>query len=167
MKYLLFISLPIILCLLLLAGCSGSGERVVKDGDTVSVHYTGSLQDGTIFDSSRGRDPLTFTVGAGQMITGFDNAVRGMKVNEVKTVTLPPEQAYGPRRSDLIITMAHDKFPKDMTLTVGQKVSLQNNLGQQLTATVIEIKDTEVVLDANHELAGKTLIFEIELIKIF
>ncbi len=166
MKYLLLFSIPVIFSLLLLAGCSSS-ERVASDGDKVSVHYTGTLQDGTVFDSSRGSDPLTFTVGAGQMITGFDNAVRGMKVGETKTVTLPPEQAYGPYRSDLIITMGRDKFPKDITLTVGQKVQLQNNLGQQFTATVIEIGDTTVKLDANHELAGKTLIFEIELVKIF
>jgi peptidylprolyl isomerase len=165
MKYLLLISIPVILSLLLLAGCSG-GERVAEVGDNVSVHYTGSLEDGTVFDTSHGGDPLTFTIGSGQMITGFDNAVRGMKVGETKTVTLTPDQAYGQYRQDLIITLDLDTFPEGMTLTIGQKVPLQNNLGQTFYATIIEIGDTTVTLDANHELAGKTLIFEIELISI-
>jgi peptidylprolyl isomerase len=165
MKKLLLFVIPIFLCPLLLGGCGG-GERVASDGDTVSVHYTGTLQDGTVFDTSRGKDPLTFTIGAGQMITGFDNAVRGMKVGEIKTVTLSPEEAYGQYRNDLIVELDRSQFPESMTLTIGQKVPLQNSSGQQFTAVIITINDSTVTLDANHELAGKTLTFEIELISI-
>jgi peptidylprolyl isomerase len=163
-KFLLFV-IPILLCPLLLASCS-SGERVASDGDTVSVHYTGTLQDGTVFDTSRGKDPLTFTIGAGQMITGFDNAVRGMKVGEIKTVTLSPEEAYGQYRTDLIVELDRSQFPVSMTLTIGKKVSLKNAASQQFTAVIIAIGTSTVTLDANHELAGKTLIFEIELMSI-
>ena len=169
MKKFLIFSIFIIIASLLLAGCGGGGgvnDRIATDGDTVSVHYTGTLEDGTQFDSSRGKDPLTFTIGAGQMITGFENAVRGMKVGEIKTVTLPPEEAYGPHRSDLVVVLSRDQFPEDMTLTVGQQVPMQNDLGQQFMATIIEIGPSTVTIDANHELAGKSLIFEIELVSI-
>ena len=165
MKYLLLFSIPIILSLLFLAGCGG-GERVASEGDTVSVHYTGTLEDSTVFDSSRDGNPLSFTIGAGQMITGFDNAVRGMKVGETKTVTLSPEEAYGQYRDDLIVELDRSQFPESMTLTIGQKVPLQNSAGQQFTAVIIAIGTSTVTLDANHELAGKTLIFEIELMSI-
>jgi len=164
MKYLLLFSIPVILSLLLLTSCSG--ERVAQDGDSVTVNYTGSLQDSTVFDTSVGKTPLTFTIGAGQMISGFDNAVRGMKVGETKTVTLSPDEAYGAYRQDLIITLDRDTFPESMTLTIGLKVPLQNNQGQTFNAKIISIGATTVTLDANHELAGKTLIFEIELISI-
>jgi peptidylprolyl isomerase len=165
MKILLLVCVPVMLSALLFTGCS-SGERVAKAGDTVSVHYTGTLQDSTVFDTSLGKEPLSFTIGAGQMITGFENAVIGMKVGEKKTVTLPPEQAYGAYRNDLIITMERSKFPGSMTLTIGQKVQLQNSYGQTFNATIVNINAATVTLDANHELAGKTLIFEIELVSI-
>ena len=168
-KFLLF-CIFIIIGSLLLTGCGGdsggSGDQVAKDGDIVSVHYTGTLEDGTQFDSSRGEDPLTFTIGTGQMIAGFDNAVRGMKVGEIKTVTLPLEEAYGEHRADLILTISRDQFPEGMTLTIGQQVPMQSSSGQQFMATIIEIGPSSVTLDANHELAGKTLIFEIELVSI-
>ena len=170
MKKLLLFSIFIITGSLLLAGCGGGGgggdERTATVGDTVSVHYTGTLEDGTQFDSSRGKDPLTFTIGAGQMIAGFDNAVRGMKVGEIKTVTLPPEEAYGEHRSDLVVVLSRDQFPQEMTLTIGQRVPMQSSSGQQFMATIIEIGTSTVTIDANHELAGKSLIFEIELVSI-
>jgi len=169
MKKFLIFSIFVITGSLLLAGCGGRGggdDRSATDGDTVSVHYTGTLEDGTEFDSSRGKDPLTFTIGAGQMITGFDNAVRGMKVGEIKTVTLPPEEAYGPHHADLVAVLSRDQFPEGITLTIGQRVPMQNDLGQQFMATIIEIGPSTVTIDANHELAGKSLIFEIELVSI-
>jgi peptidylprolyl isomerase len=165
MKYLLLISIPVILSFLLLGGCS-SGERVASDGDKVSVNYTGKLEDGTVFDTSIGKQPLSFTIGAGEMISGFDNAVRGMKVGETKTVTLSPDQAYGEYRDDLIITLERSKIPPSVTIDYGKKISLKNNLGQTFIAVIIDISPTTVTVDANHELASKTLIFEIELLSI-
>ncbi len=166
MKYLLLFTIPVILVLLLFTSCGGSGERVAKDGDKVTVHYTGTLEDGTVFDSSVGKEPLTFTIGAGEMITGFNDAVIGMKVGEKKTVTLPPDQAYGPYRYDMITTLNRSDFPQGTTLAIGQKVPLQNSQGQTFIGKIIDMDATTVTLDVNHELAGKTLIFEIELISI-
>ncbi|MBN1160696.1 MAG: FKBP-type peptidyl-prolyl cis-trans isomerase [Dehalococcoidales bacterium] len=167
MKKFLSLSILVIISTLLLAGCGGgSSGEVAKDGDTVSVHYTGTLEDGTVFDSSVGKIPLTFTLGGGQMIKGFDDAVRGMKVGETRTVTLPPEEAYGEWREDLIVMLDRAQFPIGMELTIGQQVPMQNSAGMQFTVTIIEIGTTTVTVDANHELAGKSLIFEIELVSI-
>jgi peptidylprolyl isomerase len=165
MKYLLLLTIPVILGLMLFTGC-GSGDRVAAVGDKVAVNYTGSLQDGTIFNSSEGKDPLSFTIGAGQMITGFENAVIGMKVGETKTVTLTPDQAYGYYRNDLIFTLDRSKFPQSLTIAIGTKVQLQNSQGQTYVATIVEFNSTSVTVDANPELAGKILIFEIELVSI-
>ena len=165
MKYLLLVTIPIFLGLMLFTGC-GNSERVAAAGDTVSVNYTGSLQDSTVFDSSEGKNPLSFTIGVGQVITGFEDAVIGMKVGETKTVTLTPDQAYGYYRNDMIITIDRSKFSSGSTLTVGQKVQLQNSSGQTFSAIILEIGSTTVTVDANSELAGKTLIFKIELVSI-
>ena len=169
MKKLLLFSALVVLSSLAFTGCGGGGSssnQVAKEGDKVSVHYTGTLEDGTQFDSSVGKTPLTFTIGAGQMIAGFDNAVRGMKVGETKTVTLTPEEAYGQHRSDLVAVLSRDQFPEGMTLTIGQRVPMQDSAGQQFMVTIIEIGPGTVTIDANHELAGKTLVFEIELVSI-
>ncbi len=157
----------IILATIAIAGCGGGVDnRMATDGDIVSVHYTGTLEDGTEFDSSRGKSPLTFTIGGGQMITGFENAVRGMKVGEIKTVTLPPEEAYGQHRQDLVIVLGRDQFPETVTIVIGAQVQMKSNTGQQFIATIVEIGPGTVTIDANHELAGKTLTFEIELVSI-
>lgn len=167
MKKLLLLSIVIIIGSLTLAGCGGGSDQAAKDGDTVSVHYTGTLENGAQFDSSYDRgEPLTFTLGIGQMIPGFEDAVRGMKVGEVKTVTLPPEEAYGEYNADLVVTLNRDQFPEDMELTIGKRISLQNTAGQQFTATIVEIGESMVTVDANNELVGETLIFEIELVSI-
>jgi len=167
MKKLLLLSTVIIIGSLTLIGCGGGSDQAAKDGDTVSVHYTGTLEDGTQFDSSYDRgEPLTFTLGVGRMIKGFEDAVRGMKVGEVKTVTLPPEEAYGEYNVDLVVTLSRDQFPEDMELAIGKMISLQNTAGQQFTAVIVEIGDSTVTVDANHELVGETLIFEIELVSI-
>ena len=130
------------------------------------MHYTGTLEDGTQFDSSIDKTPLTFTLGAGQMIKGFEDAIRGMKVGETNTVTLPPEEAYGEYDEDRIVVLDRAQFPIGMELSIGQRVPMQNSAGQQFTVTIIEIGTETVTVDANHELAGKTLIFEIELVSI-
>ena len=145
----------------------GGSDRPAQAGDTVVVDYTGTLEDGTKFDSSHDRgEPITFVLGTGRMIPGFDAAVIGMNVGEKKTVTLPPEEAYGQPRPDLIVTLDRNQFPADAVLTVGQQVPLQNAAGAQFMATIVDIQPGIVTVDANHELAGKTLIFDIELVSI-
>jgi len=147
----------------LVAGCAGASGAAV--GDSVQVHYTGSLDDGTVFDSSEDRGPLSFVIGDGTMISGFDAAVRGMEVGETKTVTIPTAEAYGEYREDLVVVLPRDELEED--LEVGERVSLQNvTSGETISFIVTEISDTEVTLDANHPLVGEDLTFEIELVAI-
>jgi peptidylprolyl isomerase len=137
-----------------------------KKGDSVKVHYKGKLTTGEQFDSSEGRSPLAFTVGAGQMIKGFDDAIPGMAIGEKKTITIAPENAYGEKNMEAIIEFPKSNIPEDMKLMPGMKLQLQNQEGQPIPVVVTEVKDDIVVLDANHELAGKELIFDIELVEI-
>lgn len=137
-----------------------------KKGDHVKVHYKGKLTSGEQFDSSEGREPLAFTVGAGQMIKGFDDAIPGMEPGEKKTINIAPEHAYGETKAEAIIEFPKSNIPEDMKLEPGMKLQLQNQAGQPIPVTVTEVKDDVVVLDANHELAGKELIFDIELVEI-
>jgi peptidylprolyl isomerase len=137
-----------------------------KQGDTVRLHYTGKLQDGTVFDTSRERHPLQFTIGNGKVIAGFEQAVIGMIVGESRTSTIPVEQAYGPRRDDMIIKMNRNQLPPDMAPKVGQRLELTQTDDQSFLATVTEVTDATLTLDANHPLAGKELIFDLELISI-
>jgi len=138
----------------------GGNERVAQNGDTVSVNYTGKLDDGEVFDSSAGRDPLQFTVGSGQVIPGFDNAVLGLAVGDTVTVRLEPDQAYGPRDESLIFDVPIANAPEG--LQVGDQVVLSG--GQP--AVVVAVTDTMVRIDANHALAGQALTFDIELVAI-
>lgn len=138
----------------------------VKKGDTVSVHYSGRLTTGESFDSSEGRDPLVFTVGAGQMIAGFDAAMPGMKVGEKKTVQIAADQAYGERDENAIIEFPMSNVPADMKLEVGMQLVLSNAEGMPVQVVVTELKEEAVILDANHFLAGKDLVFDIELVSI-
>lgn len=162
-----FILVLIMAAVTLVAGCTAEEATLVaNNGDTVSVHYTGTLDDGSKFDSSYDRgEALSFTIGAGEMIVGFDSAVRGMKVGEVKTVTIPPEEAYGLHRDDLVISFPIEQVPEDITPEVGGRLSINSSQGS-IPATIIEVTDTEIVLDANHMLAGKSLTFEIEMVEI-
>jgi len=161
-----FLIIPIILVVtgVLMGGCGST--QFARDGDIVDVHYTGTLEDGSEFDSSEGKDPLQFTVGAGQMIAGFENAVYGMKVGETKTVTIPSAEAYGPHDEDLVMEINRDELPEDIEPTVGLQIGVTYEGGQQGSATVTEVTETTVTLDANHFLAGKDLIFELKLVKI-
>lgn len=138
----------------------------LQDGQTVDVHYTGRLEDGTVFDSSEGREPLQFTLGAKQVIAGFEAAVRGLSIGESVETTIPPEQAYGERDPNLIMQMPRNQFPPDMTPEVGMQIGLQSPQGQAVPAMIVAVDDEAVTLDANSRLAGKTLIFELTLVSI-
>lgn len=137
-----------------------------KAGDKVSIHYTGTLSDGSTFDSSAGRDPLEFTVGSGQVIPGFDAAVTGMTVGEKKTVTIPADQAYGQADPRAIQVIPRDNIPADIPLEVGLQLQASGPGGQVMVVVVKEITETEVTLDANHRLAGEDLTFALELVSI-
>jgi peptidylprolyl isomerase len=140
--------------------------KQVKEGDLVKVHYTGKLVNGEQFDSSAGREPLEFTVGAGQMIKGFDDAMPGMNLGEKKTINIAPEDAYGPRSEEAIIEFPKENIPADMVLEPGMPLTLSNQAGQPVPVIVVEVKDDIIILDANHFLAGQELIFDIELVEI-
>lgn len=139
---------------------------LAQQNNTVKVHYTGRLDDGTVFDSSEGRDPLEFTLGEGRVIPGFEQAIMGMSEGESKTVTIPSEQAYGPHRDDLILTVGRDQFPPDIQPTVGQKLQVQQAGGQVIMVEVAEVADQQVMLDANHPLAGQDLTFDLQLVEV-
>ena len=138
----------------------------VKSGDNVKVHYHGKLQDGTTFDSSEGREPLEFTAGTGQVIKGFDNAVIDMAPGEKKTVHIPVDEAYGPRNEDMMMEYPISEFPADMNPEPGLQLHMSDNTGNVFPVTIVEVLDEVVILDANPPLAGKDLIFEIELVAI-
>ena len=137
-----------------------------KTGDAVKVHYTGRLDDGTEFDSSSGRRPLNMTIGDGRVIPGFEEAVVGMAPGEKKTVTLSPEQAYGPRAEELVHEVERSAIPEQADLKAGMRIRHVGKNGETLTFTVTGFTDRMVTLDANHPLAGKELTFEIELVEI-
>ena len=137
-----------------------------KTGHTVKVHYTGTLDDGTTFDTSAEREPLEFTLGDKQMIPGFENAVMGMAVDESKTFKIPGDQAYGPHHDDRMIEIGRDQVPADMTIEVGQQLELAGQDGGRVIVVVKELTDEKVTMDANHPLAGQDLNFEIKLVEI-
>lgn len=137
-----------------------------KKGDVVRVHYTGRLTDGKQFDSSVGRTPLEFTVGAGQMIKGFDAGVVGMAIGEKKVINISPEEGYGPKNPEAIIEFPKEQVPQDMKLEPGMELTLQNQHGHPVPVVVTEVKEDVIILDANHSLAGKDLVFDVELVEI-
>jgi peptidylprolyl isomerase len=148
----------------LMTACSG--EAIAKSGDTVKVDYTGTLSDGTVFDTSIDREPLEFTLGANQVIEGFENAVIGMKVGESKTVTIPADEAYGQYRDDLIFSVDRSELPEDLEPQVGQQLQATNTDGSTTIVTIIEVGEETVTIDANYPLAGEDLTFEITLVEI-
>lgn len=137
-----------------------------KKGDTVRVHYTGKLVSGEQFDSSAGREPLEFEIGAGMMIKGFDDAVVGMAIGDKKTINIPAAEAYGERSEEMVIDFPRSNFPDDMTPEVGMQLMMNNSAGQQFPVTIVDVKEDVVILDANHMLAGKELVFDIEMVEI-
>ncbi len=138
----------------------------VKKNDTVKVHYTGTLADGSVFDSSEGRDPLAFTVGAGQVIKGFEEAVTGMAVGEKKTVQIPADNAYGQYNDDLVMSVPIEHVPADLKPEVGMQLEVGGADGQVLRVVVVEVTDTRILMDANPPLAGKDLTFALEVVDI-
>lgn len=137
-----------------------------KDGDTVKVHYTGTLENGEVFDTSKEREPLEFQLGQGQLIPGFEKAVVGMDEGDSTKVDIPSDEAYGEVRDDLIITVPKDQLPDDVEPKIGMQLQVNQQNGQPIPVRITEIKDEELVLDANHPLAGKDLSFEIELLEV-
>ena len=137
-----------------------------KSGDTVRIHYTGTLEDGTQFDSSAGRDPLEFALGSGQVIPGFDNAVDGMITGEKKSVTIPAEDAYGERQDALVHEVPRSQLPEDIEPEQGMQLQAQHENGQVMRFVVLSVEAETITLDGNHPLAGKALNFDIELVEI-
>ncbi|MEP2783491.1 MAG: peptidylprolyl isomerase [Pseudoruegeria sp.] len=138
----------------------------IKSGDTVRIHYTGTLSDGSVFDSSEGREPLEFKVGSGQIIPGLDKALPGMTTGEKKVVNIEPEEAYGPAYEEAKQAVPRDQIPADIPLEVGIQLQMQAPDGRAMPVTVIEITEESVMLDANHALAGKALTFDFEIVSI-
>ena len=137
-----------------------------KAGDTVRVEYTGKFEDGEVFDSNKGREPLEFTLGEGKIIPGFEKAVVGMEVDEEKTVKIPPKDGYGEYIEGLVAEVEKERFPENLSLEVGRQLVIPQENGSQLIVTITKVTDSKVTIDANHPLAGKTLIFDIKLKEI-
>lgn len=136
----------------------------IKNGDTVKVHYTGKLQDGKVFDSSRERGPLEFTMGAGQLIPGFEEAVAGREAGDTVTAHITPEKGYGEADPELVFTVSRAQVPEGIPLEVGTPLQLSSEKGK-MDVTITEVGPEEITLDANHPLAGKNLDFEIEILE--
>jgi peptidylprolyl isomerase len=137
-----------------------------QQDSNVKVHYTGKLADGTVFDDSRGREPLEVQLGQSLVIPGFEAAIVGMSIGESKTVTIPPEAAYGPRHDEMIQQVPKDKLPEGLELQVGLQLEARSPEGQSIPVLITEVNEADVTLDANHPLAGKELTFEIELMEV-
>ena len=136
----------------------------MKPGSKVKVHYTGTLNDGSIFDSSEGKEPLEFTIGENQVIAGFDNGIKEMKLNEEKAINIKAKDAYGERDERMVASVPRDKFPPE--IEVGGTLILKSPEGQRMPAEIKEIKENEVIIDLNHPLAGKDLNFKVRVVAI-
>ena len=137
-----------------------------KRGDTIQVHYTGSLTDETVFDSSEGKEPLKVKLGSGAVIPGFDEALTGMELGEKKTVTIPYAKAYGPHNAEMVMQIPVDQVPEGMNPEIGDKMEVGGAAGEVMPVTVLDITDDFIVLDANPPLAGQDLVFTLELVAI-
>lgn len=137
-----------------------------KEGDEVQVHYTGKLEDGTVFDTSQDGEPLSFTIGENRVIPGFESAVVGMEPGDSKTTEIEPDQAYGEHRDDMVMELDRDQIPEDVEPDVGQQLQLRLENGQTVPVLITALGEETVTIDANHPLAGRTLIFEIELVDV-
>lgn len=139
---------------------------IIKDGDTVKVHYTGTLESGEVFDSSEGRDPLQFTMGSGQLIPGFEKAVMGLKVGDSTETNIPSAEAYGEHNPQMEVKVEKSQLPPDMEPEIGMQLQLNQESGQPVPCQITNIKGEEITIDANHPLAGKDLTFNIEIVEI-
>ncbi len=139
---------------------------IASKGNSVKVHYTGRLEDGTVFDSSQNREPLQFTLGDGNMIKGFDAAVHGMEIGQEITVTIPSDEAYGEKREDMMIDIPRNQVPEHIKPELGMELTLQSQEGHPMPVKVVHLDDEKIILDANHPLAGEDLIFDITLVEI-
>jgi peptidylprolyl isomerase len=137
-----------------------------KPGDKVKVHYTGRLDDGSVFDSSLQREPLEFTIGQQRLIPGFEEAVAGMNPGETKSTTIPADQAYGPRRDEMVLVVERQQLPENVQPAVGQQLQIQPPDGQPIQARIVDVSPSAVTLDANHPLAGQDLTFDLQLVEI-
>jgi peptidylprolyl isomerase len=139
---------------------------IIEEGDTVKVHYTGKLNDGSVFDSSKDREPLEFTLGEGQLIPGFEEAVNGMEVGDSTTVDIPTDEAYGERRDDLELEVSKAELPGDVEPEVGMQLQMkQQGSEKTIPVQITEVEEEKVTIDANHPLAGKDLTFDIEVVE--
>lgn len=136
----------------------------MKQGDKVQVHYTGTLDDGTVFDSSEGKEPLEFTIGENRVIAGFENGIKGMNLNDEKTIKIEAKEAYGERDERMVVSVPRSKFPPK--IEAGGQLLLKSPEGQRIPAKIKEVKDNEVIIDLNHTLAGKELNFKIKIVGI-
>jgi peptidylprolyl isomerase len=137
-----------------------------QQGDKVKVHYTGKFDDGTVFDSSAGQQPLEFTIGEGQVIPGFENAVIGMNPGDKKSATIPAGDAYGEYMDEMVLTVERNQLPPELQPEVGQQLQIRNPDGQAIPVIITDVTDSTITLDANHPLAGQDLTFDIELVEI-
>ncbi len=135
-------------------------------GSVVKVHYTGKLEDGTVFDSSEGQEPMEVELGANGVIPGFENGLLGMKVNEKKTINISIEDGYGPRREEMVMDVTKSDFPENITPEVGLQLTMENDSGQEVPVTISKVEGDKVTLDGNHPLAGKVLVFDLELVDV-
>jgi FKBP-type peptidyl-prolyl cis-trans isomerase 2 len=138
----------------------------VKDGDTVKVHYTGKLENGEVFDTSKEKEPFEFTVGKKAVIPGFETGVVGMEVGDTKTIEIAPEEAYGAKRDELVVEVKKSELPDDITPTIGQRLQIKQEGGNPIVVTITDLNEDIITLDANHPLAGYTLFFDVEVVDI-
>ena len=137
-----------------------------KNGDAIKIHYTGKLEDGNVFNDSREGQPLEFIVGGGEVMPGIEKGVIGMEPGDTKTIEIPPEDGFGPRRKELVIEVAKSDLPDQITPTLGQRLKVQHPDGGHIELMITDVKEETITLDANHPLAGQTLIFDLELVEI-
>lgn len=138
----------------------------VKNGDTVKVHYTGKLESGEVFDTSKNCQPLEFIVGSGTIMSSIEKGIIGMEIGESKTIEIPPEEAFGNRYEELVVELTKSEFPDYITPKIGQRLQFRRSGGQIITVTIIGLNEDTVTVDGNHPLAGYTLLFDIELVEI-
>ncbi len=142
------------------------GQAQAKEGDTVKIHYTGKLENGEVFDSSKDREPLQFKMGEGQVIPGFEKGIAGMEVGDSKDITIPPEEAYGAKNEQLVFEIERSKLPDHITPELGMQLQMTQENGQPVNVVISALTDDTITIDANHPLADKTLHFDVELVDI-